>query len=90
MATLFDKEPIEAEVEEITPGDAAIALPNGEEAFREEGEEAEGSHEPSRALALTDVIAPRSSPGDALTLSCAYTEENAAVILATTPEIRST
>jgi len=71
MATLFDdpafkKEPIEAEIEEITPGDAAIALTNGEEPLREDGDDREGAHEPSRALVLADVIAPRSSPSDAL------------------------
>lgn len=75
MASLFNKEPLEADFEEIKdePASAeeagAIGLGPEEEALRTEGNDSESSSEPiptERALALTDVIAPRAKPGEAL------------------------
>lgn len=71
MASLFNKEEVEAEYEEILADTPAIGLGAGEEALRTEGraeasEDGDDTVETSRALALTDVIAPRSGPGEAL------------------------
>ncbi|EAQ28613.1 hypothetical protein NAP1_13478 [Erythrobacter sp. NAP1] len=73
MATLFNKEPVEAEFEEIAADqNAAFGLGPGDEPLREEGETASAASvetanvETERALALTDVIAPRTKPGEAL------------------------
>ena len=68
MATLFNKEPVEAEFEElISEHQAAVGLGPDDEPLRDEGV-APGVDpiETDRALALTDVIAPRSRPGEAL------------------------
>ncbi|WP_299195968.1 heparinase II/III family protein [uncultured Erythrobacter sp.] len=69
MATLFNKEPVEAEFEPISAEAAAVGLGGEAEPQREESsaiDDGEVGHETARALALTDVIAPRSKPGEAL------------------------
>ncbi|AWW73309.1 heparinase [Erythrobacter sp. KY5] len=73
MATLFNKEPVEAEFEEIADeGGSAFALGPEGEPLREDEEPQTAasvdaaSIEAGRALALTDVIAPRTRPGEAL------------------------
>ncbi len=68
MATLFNKETVEAEFEELPLEEqAAIGLGPGDEPLRQDGTGAGGEAlEAERALALTDVIAPRTKPGEAL------------------------
>lgn len=69
MTSLFaSKEPVEAEYEELRGDISAFALGSGEELHaRADGEGAAvAPAQPSRALALSDVIAPRSGAGEAL------------------------
>ncbi|BDI59895.1 heparinase II/III family protein [Qipengyuania nanhaisediminis] len=69
MASLFSNEPVEAEFEPIEPDEPTLALGPGSEPQRTEPEEAAdipAKPETARALALTDVIAPRARPGETL------------------------
>ena len=70
MASLFNKDAVEAEFEEIEDDRPVFGLGAGKEPLRtEEGETeapVETEVETGRALALTDVIAPRARPGEAL------------------------
>ena len=68
MATLFSKEEVEAEFEELSEERPIFGLESGDEPLREDAPASEGGEnvEPSRALQLTDVIAPRARPGEAL------------------------
>ncbi len=68
MATLFTKDEVEAEFEELSEERPIFGLASGDEPLREEPADSEGGDnvEPSRALQLTDVIAPRARPGEAL------------------------
>ncbi|MEM7779642.1 MAG: heparinase II/III family protein [Pseudomonadota bacterium] len=72
MASLFSKEPLEAEFEEVKDSAAsaqALGLGPEEETLVEGEAPSDPSDEPipaDRALALADVIAPRAKPGEAL------------------------
>lgn len=72
MASLFNKDEIEAEFEEIAEDRPIFGLGTADEPHADKAGEGDGGgldHEPiesSRALALTDVIAPRARPGEAL------------------------
>ncbi|MHA7820713.1 MAG: heparinase II/III family protein [Erythrobacter sp.] len=72
MASLFERQEVEAEFEELAKGKSALGLGPGDEPLAEgHAEEAdagtvETQPEAGRALALTDVIAPRARPGEAL------------------------
>jgi uncharacterized heparinase superfamily protein len=68
MATLFSKEEVEAEFEELSEERPIFGLASGDEPLREDAPASESGEnvEPSRALQLTDVIAPRARPGEAL------------------------
>ncbi|MEM8724304.1 MAG: heparinase, partial [Pseudomonadota bacterium] len=72
METLFSnsEDPLVDELSEDTGDQSALPLGKGKDPLRDEGadkgSEAAETVEPSRALALTDVVAPRSSAGDTL------------------------
>ena len=69
MTSLFSStEPVEAEFKEMTDIEPALPLGTSSEPLARAEEEGEAviATEPSRALALTDVIAPRAKPGEAL------------------------
>ncbi len=69
MTSLFGtRDPIEADFEELREEETVFALGPDAETLAKEPDEpgATQPEEPSRALALTDVIAPRTGPGEAL------------------------
>lgn len=67
MASLFERPEVEAEFEVLAEDKSALPLGPGEEPLAVgETQEAGERPESSRALALTDVIAPRARPGEAL------------------------
>ena len=68
MATLFSKPEVAAEFEELVEDRPIFGLGGDDEPLREEGTDEEQAEnvESSRALQLTDVIAPRARPGEAL------------------------
>ena len=73
MASLFNKDPVEAEFEELSGEDRPVfGFGGGAEPQRKENPDApkcaplESPIEQSRALALADVIAPRARPGETL------------------------
>ncbi len=101
METLFSNndDPLVDELSEDTGDQSALPLGKGEDPLRDEASdktsETTETVEPSRALALTDVVAPRSSAGEALirmayrmgvpghTLSAPFRRPQAMRILAT-------